>query len=174
MFGHLVRGDEDSAAAHHKFYDECSPSWMSRSATTSRLWSAVSQKHDLLDRRMRVRGEHVDTAAIRRTALMTVDGELDDICVPEQTIMAQAICSGIPASGQVQYLQPGVGHYGIFNGRRWRSDILPRLSGFIAASSPPATVSWNACASDRLSKICGRTVRVSAWPSFTRMNALVV
>lgn len=83
---------------------------------------------------MRVRGERVDTAAIRRTALMTVEGELDDICAPGQTIMAQVICSGIPADRRAQHLQPGVGHYGIFNGRRWRNDILPRISGFIAAS----------------------------------------
>jgi poly(3-hydroxybutyrate) depolymerase len=61
-------------------------------------------------------------------------GLFKDICAPGQTIMAQVICSGIPADRRLQYLQPGVGHYGIFNGRRWRSDILPRISGFIAAS----------------------------------------
>jgi len=134
MFDHLVRGDEDSAAAHRQFYDEY---LAVMDVTASYYLETVErffQKHDLPDGRMRVRGERVDTAAIRRTALMTVEGELDDICAPGQTIAAQVICSGIPANRRVQYLQSGVGHYGIFNGRRWRSDILPRISGFIAAS----------------------------------------
>jgi poly(3-hydroxybutyrate) depolymerase len=134
MFDHLVRGDEDSAAAHRKFYDEYLAVMDVTASYYLQTVERFFQKHDLPDGRMRVRGERVDTAAIRRTALMTVEGELDDICAPGQTITAQVICSGIPADRRVQYLQPSVGHYGIFNGRRWRSDILPRISGFIAAS----------------------------------------
>jgi poly(3-hydroxybutyrate) depolymerase len=134
MFDHLVRGDEDSAAAHRQFYDEYLAVMDVTASYYLQTVERFFQKHDLPDGRMRVRGERVDTAAIRRTALMTVEGELDDICAPGQTIMAQVICSGISAERRVQYLQPGVGHYGIFNGRRWRTDILPRISGFIAAS----------------------------------------
>ena len=92
------------------------------------------QRHDLTQGRMQVRGAPVIPAAIERTALMTVEGELDDISAPGQTIAAQALCSGIPADRRAQYLQVGVGHYGIFNGRKWRSDILPRIKAFIDAS----------------------------------------
>ena len=92
------------------------------------------QKHELGNGTMHVRNEKVDPSAIQRTALMTVEGELDDISAPGQTIAAQAICASIPANRRTQYLQPGVGHYGIFNGRKWRSDILPRISAFMAAS----------------------------------------
>ena len=72
--------------------------------------------------------------SIERTALMTVEGELDDISAPGQTIAAQSMCAAIPGDRRTQYLQPGVGHYGIFNGRKWRSEILPRISAFMAAS----------------------------------------
>jgi len=92
------------------------------------------QKHDLADGRMTVRGEAVLPSEIKHTALMTVEGELDDISAPGQTIAAQSICSGIPEDRRMQYLQPGVGHYGIFNGRKWRTDILPRIGDFIRAN----------------------------------------
>ena len=72
--------------------------------------------------------------AIERTALLTVEGELDDISAPGQTIAAHTICSSVPSSRRGQYLQQGVGHYGIFNGRKWRSDILPRIKAFIDAN----------------------------------------
>ncbi len=65
---------------------------------------------------------------------MTVEGELDDISAPGQTIAAQTMCSAVPQERRLQYMQTGVGHYGIFNGRRWRSDILPRIKGFIEAN----------------------------------------
>jgi poly(3-hydroxybutyrate) depolymerase len=65
---------------------------------------------------------------------MTVEGELDDISAPGQTLAAQTMCSGIPQEKRLQYMQAGVGHYGIFNGRRWRHDILPRIKGFIEAN----------------------------------------
>ena len=83
---------------------------------------------------MKVRGELVVPSAIQRTALMTVEVELDDISAPGQTIAAQLMCSGVPADRRAQYLQLGVGHYGIFNGRKWRGEILPRIGAFIAAN----------------------------------------
>ncbi len=134
MFDHLVRGDEDSAASHRRFYDEYLAVMDVPASYYLQTVERFFQKHDLPDGRMRVRGERVDTSAIQRTALMTVEGALDDISAPGQTIAAQVMCSGIPADRRAQYLQPNVGHYGIFNGRRWRSDILPRISTFIAAS----------------------------------------
>ena len=65
---------------------------------------------------------------------MTVEGELDDISAPGQTTAAQVMCSGVPDARRLQYLQAGVGHYGIFNGRKWRGEILPRIKAFIQAS----------------------------------------
>jgi poly(3-hydroxybutyrate) depolymerase len=132
MFDHLVQGDEESAAAHRRFYDEYLAVMDVPASYYLQTVETFFQKHDLAESRMLVRGERVVPSAIERTALMTVEGELDDISAPGQTIAAQTICSGIPSGKRMQYLQPGVGHYGIFNGRKWRTDILPRIAGFIA------------------------------------------
>lgn len=134
MFDHLVKGDDSSAASHRKFYDEYLAVMDVPASYYLQTVETFFQKHDLADGRMKVRGELVVPSAIERTALMTVEGELDDISAPGQTIAAQALCSGIPDSRRTQYLQPGVGHYGIFNGRKWRSEILPRIGEFIRAS----------------------------------------
>jgi poly(3-hydroxybutyrate) depolymerase len=74
----------------------------------------------------------VDLTAIRRTGLMTVEGEKDDISGVGQTYAAQELCTNIPDSRKVHYLQNGVGHYGVFNGSRFRSEIAPRIRDFIA------------------------------------------
>jgi len=134
MFDHLVKGDDSSAAAHRKFYDEYLAVMDVPASYYLQTVETFFQKHDLADGRMKVRGELVVPSAIERTALMTVEGELDDISAPGQTIAAQAMCSGIPDGRRTQYLQPGVGHYGIFNGRRWRSEILPRVAEFMRAA----------------------------------------
>ncbi len=134
MFDHLVKGDESSAAAHRKFYDEYLAVMDVPASYYLETVEIFFQKHDLADGRMTVRGEAVLPSEIKHTALMTVEGELDDISAPGQTIAAQSICSGIPEDRRMQYLQPGVGHYGIFNGRKWRTDILPRIGDFIRAN----------------------------------------
>jgi poly(3-hydroxybutyrate) depolymerase len=133
MFRHLVQGDEESAAAHRRFYDEYLAVMDVPASYYLETVETFFQKHALAQGTMRVRGEPVDTTAIARTALMTVEGELDDISAPGQTIAAQTMCSSIPTDRRLQYLQPGVGHYGIFNGRKWRTEILPRIKGFIEA-----------------------------------------
>jgi poly(3-hydroxybutyrate) depolymerase len=76
-------------------------------------------------------GEKVTPAAIARTALMTIEGERDDICGLGQTQAAHELCVNLPDALRAHYEQPGVGHYGIFNGRRWREDIAPRVKAFI-------------------------------------------
>ena len=134
MFDHLIKGDEDSAAAHRKFYDEY---LAVMDVPADYYLETVDQffiQHTLGRGTMMVRGEHVNPAAIERTALMTVEGELDDISAPGQTLAAQTLCANIPAERRTQYLQHGVGHYGIFNGRRWRSEILPRVAEFMRAA----------------------------------------
>ena len=134
MFAHLVRGDQDSAEAHRKFYDEYLAVMDVPANYYLQTVETFFQKHDLPRGTMRVRGALVDTAAIEHTALMTVEGELDDISAPGQTIAAQLMCSGIPSEKRLQYLQEGAGHYGIFNGRRWRGEILPRIKAFMEAN----------------------------------------
>jgi poly(3-hydroxybutyrate) depolymerase len=84
---------------------------------------------------MFVRGELVRPQAIRDTALFTVEGELDDISGNGQTEAAHALCLNLPRERRSHFMAPGVGHYGIFSGRRWREMIYPRVRDFISASS---------------------------------------
>jgi len=137
MFNHLVKGDDDSAAAHRRFYDEYLAVMDVPASYYLETVETFFQKHELPQGRMRVRGERVEPAAIERTALMTVEGELDDISAPGQTIAAHTMCASIPLSRRAQYLQEGVGHYGIFNGRKWRTEILPRIKAFVIAQDKP-------------------------------------
>ena len=80
----------------------------------------------------KVKGEKVDPAAIRKTALMSIEGELDDISGPGQTAAAHAMCTGIPKAKHRHLTVEGAGHYGIFSGRRWREVVYPQVRDFIA------------------------------------------
>jgi poly(3-hydroxybutyrate) depolymerase len=84
---------------------------------------------------MRHRGCRVDPAAIKRVALFTIEGEHDDISGVGQTEAAHRLCVNIPADRQAHWLQPGVGHYGVFNGSRFRAEIAPRISDFVLSMS---------------------------------------
>jgi poly(3-hydroxybutyrate) depolymerase len=95
----------------------------------------VFVRHSLPKGEMTHRGERVDPSVIRRVALMTVEGEHDDISGLGQTEAAHRLCSNIPADRKQHYLALGVGHYGVFNGSRFRADIAPRIADFIRASS---------------------------------------
>src|SRR5699024_10031848 len=83
-----------------------------------------------------VAGERVDPTAIGRTALLTIEGELDDISGQGQTHAAHDLCTGIPAKKRSRVTMEGVGHYGIFSGRRWRTLVYPQVRDFIAANTP--------------------------------------
>ena len=83
------------------------------------------------------RGRAVDPAAIRRVALLTIEGEHDDISGVGQTEAAHRLCVNIPADMKAHYLQPGVGHYGVFNGSRFRSEIAPRIADFMLSNNQP-------------------------------------
>jgi poly(3-hydroxybutyrate) depolymerase len=80
---------------------------------------------------MRVDGQLIEPKAIGKTALLTVEGELDDISAPGQTLAAHTLCSGLNANQKFNLLQKGVGHYGIFNGKRWREEIMPVVRNWI-------------------------------------------
>ena len=131
LFSDLVIGDGDSAQAHRKFYDE----YLAVMDLTAEYYlqtiDVVFQQHALPEGRMRHRERKVDTAALRNTALMTVEGELDDISGIGQTQAAHELFYNVPDRHHVDYIQTGVGHFGVFNGSRWRSEIAPRIKDFI-------------------------------------------
>jgi poly(3-hydroxybutyrate) depolymerase len=139
LFQHLVQGDGDSADQHRKFYDE----YLSVMDLTAEFYlqtvNTVFQERKLARGTMEWRGTPVTPSAIHKTSLMTVEGELDDISAPGQTIAAHGLCSGIPAERHVNLLQSGVGHYGIFNGRRWREEIEPQVRAFILRNEAGAS-----------------------------------
>ena len=131
LFKNLVKGDCDSVRQHQDFYEE----YLAVMDLTAEFYlqtvKTVFQDHALPDRTLYHFSEYVDCAAIRDTALMTVEGERDDICGLGQTEAAHDLCTSIPADMKVHYVQPGVGHYGVFNGTRWRTEIQPRIREFI-------------------------------------------
>jgi poly(3-hydroxybutyrate) depolymerase len=130
QFEHLVKGDDDSADGHRAFYDEYL-AVMDLSAEFYLQTIEVVFKEHLLPRGEWVsRDRRINPAAIE-TALMTVEGELDDISGLGQTKAAHALTPNIPGARHVHWEQPRVGHYGIFNGRKWREQIMPRVRSFI-------------------------------------------
>lgn len=131
LFENLVKGDCDSVEQHRKFYDEYLAVMDLPAEFFLQTVKSVFQDHDLPNRRMKHRGEIVDCSAIKRTALMTVEGEKDDICGVGQTEAAHDLCTNVPADERFHYLQPGVGHYGVFNGTRFRTEIQPRIREMI-------------------------------------------
>jgi poly(3-hydroxybutyrate) depolymerase len=133
LFNHLVRGDGDGARAHREFYDEYRSVMDLPAEYYLQTVRQVFQEHQLPRGAMKSRGRAVAPTAIERTALMTVEGELDDISGLGQTRAAHDICPSIPAARRAHYVQEGVGHYGVFNGRRWREQIAPRVAAFIRA-----------------------------------------
>ncbi len=131
LFENLVKGDCDSVAQHRKFYDEYLSVMDLPAEFYLQTVHTVFQEHALPNGEMRHRGELVDCSAITKTALMTVEGENDDICGLGQTQAAHDLCSNVPEDEQFHYVQPGVGHYGVFNGTRWRTEIQPRIAEMI-------------------------------------------
>ncbi|MEM6900842.1 MAG: polyhydroxyalkanoate depolymerase [Pseudomonadota bacterium] len=130
FFSHLVDGDGDSAGKHRKFYDE----YLSVLDLTEEFYlqtiKRVFQEHHLARGIFKHRGRLVKPEAITDVALMTVEGEKDDISGIGQTQAAHTLCKNIPDEMQLDYIQPGVGHYGVFNGSRFRTEIVPRMVEF--------------------------------------------
>lgn len=131
MFNHLVSGDGDSAEKHRDFYDE----YMAVMDLTAEFYlqtvDTVFVRHALPKGEMLHRGRKVDLGAIRRCGLMTVEGEKDDISGVGQTRAAHDLCVNLPKERQIYHLQKDVGHYGVFNGSRFRREIAPAIAGFI-------------------------------------------
>ena len=132
MFNHLVKDDGDSAEKHREFYDEYLAVMDLTAEYYMQTIETVFVKHWLPKGEMKHRDAPVDLAAIHRCGLMTVEGEKDDISGVGQTQAAQDLCINIPASRKLNYMQMGVGHYGVFNGSKFRQQIAPRIVAFHA------------------------------------------
>jgi poly(3-hydroxybutyrate) depolymerase len=131
-FDDLVKGDGDSAEKHREFYDE----YLSVLDLTEEFYletiDVVFQRYLLPRGELVHRGRKVDLGALRDVALMTVEGERDDISGVGQTQAAHELCVNVPKALRELYVQPGVGHYGVFNGRRFVQEIYPRVRAFVA------------------------------------------
>ncbi len=140
LFRHLIEGDGDSADKHIEFYDEYLAVMDLDAAFYLQTVDTVFIRHSLPKGEMTHRGEAIDPSKIRRTALMTVEGEKDDISGVGQTKAAHKLCSALPDSARVHYLQTGIGHYGVFNGPRFRAEIAPRISDFMTTHTAKDTI----------------------------------
>jgi poly(3-hydroxybutyrate) depolymerase len=133
-FEALVDGDAVKAEATREFYRE----YFAVSDLPAEFYletvERVFQRCELATGAMRWRGRRVDPAAIRRTALLTVEGERDDICALGQTLAAHDLCRALPPFLKTHYVQPGAGHYGVFSGRRWTGSIYPLVREVIQGS----------------------------------------
>jgi poly(3-hydroxybutyrate) depolymerase len=134
LFCHLANGDDEKAAAIRAFYDEYCAVMDLPAEFYLQTVRTVFQEHALPLGKFEWRGRRVDPSAIRRTALFTVEGERDDICSVGQTLAAQELCSGLRPYMKRHHVQTGVGHYGVFNGRRWSNYIYPIMRNIIYAS----------------------------------------
>jgi len=127
----LVRGDDDSAESHRQFYDEYNAVLDMPAEYYLDTIKTVFQDFALVNGSWEVDGQLVRPQDIQGTALLTVEGELDDISGAGQTRAAHELCSGIPTAHQYHYDAIGAGHYGIFSGRRWREKVYPVVRDFI-------------------------------------------
>jgi poly(3-hydroxybutyrate) depolymerase len=131
QFRSLVGGDHISAEAHRKFYDEYGAVMDLPAEFYLETVRRVFQEHDLPRGVLTWHGQKVQPAAIRRMGLLTVEGERDDICAIGQTMAALDLCRRIPVNLKQNHVQTGVGHYGVFSGRRWAREIYPRVREMI-------------------------------------------
>jgi poly(3-hydroxybutyrate) depolymerase len=137
LFMHLVKADGDSAQKHREFYDEYLAVMDLAAEFYLQTVDTVFVRHALPKGQMTHRGRPVDPAAIRRVAMLTVEGEHDDISGVGQTEAAHRLCVNIPSERRAHWLQPDVGHYGVFNGSRFRAEIAPRFSDFMLSNNAP-------------------------------------
>ena len=134
MYAHLATGRMAEAQTAKTFYDE----YFAVLDLTAEFYletvARVFQDHLLPQGKLVWRNRKVDPGAIRKTALMTVEGERDDICSVGQTVAAHDLCTGVYANRKRHHLQPGVGHYGVFSGKKWQTQIYPQVRNMILAT----------------------------------------
>ena len=133
-YSHLVNGEHELAQVTRTFYEE----YMAVADLSADFYletvDLVFQKYALPKGELTYRGRPVNPAAIRRTALVTIEGERDDICAIGQTLAAQDLASSLRPYMRTHYVQPNVGHYGVFSGKRWQNAIYPLVRDVIHIS----------------------------------------
>jgi polyhydroxyalkanoate depolymerase len=134
LFDHLARGHDDKARAASAFYEEYFAVLDLPAEFYLETVGTIFQQHALPLGKLEWRGRRIEPGAIRRTALLTVEGEKDDICAVGQTLAAQDLCSGLRPYRKRHHMQAGVGHYGVFSGKRWQHQIYPILRSVILAA----------------------------------------
>jgi polyhydroxyalkanoate depolymerase len=134
MIHHRIGGEDAKADAIHEFYKE----YFAVMDLTAEFYletvAQVFQEALLPLGKMKFKGEKVDPRAIRKTFLLTIEGEKDDICAVGQTLAAQDLCGGLRPYMKTHHMQAGVGHYGVFNGKRWENQIYPVVRNHIHSS----------------------------------------
>ncbi len=135
MFTHLATGEEEQATTIKKFYDEYFAVLDLPAEFYLETVQWIFQEARLAAGTLSYRGERVDCRAIRKTALLTVEGERDDICSLGQTSAAHDLCTGLKPFRKRHHMQAGVGHYGVFSGRKWDGQIYPIVRNMIVANS---------------------------------------
>jgi len=134
LYKHIARGETEKAQTIKTFYDE----YFAVLDLTAEFYietiRIVFQDALLAKGELTFRGNRVDPGAIRRTALLTVEGERDDICALGQTAAAHDLCTGLKPYMKRHHMQPGVGHYGVFSGRRWDGQIYPIVRNVMLSS----------------------------------------
>jgi poly(3-hydroxybutyrate) depolymerase len=143
FYEHLLQGDMEDADSHRRFYDEYNAVLDMPAEYYLDTVRIVFQQHLLPKGEWVVRGQKVDPSRITGTALLTIEGELDDISGQGQTRAAHTLCTGVAEGDRQHMTVEGAGHYGIFSGRRWRTQVYPRVRDFFAQHAPeksPAAV----------------------------------
>jgi poly(3-hydroxybutyrate) depolymerase len=135
LMDHLAKGETEKADTIKTFYDEYFAGMDLPADFYIETIRDVFQEHLLPQGKMTFRGRPVNPKAVRRMGLMTVEGEKDDICSIGQTVAAQDLCSSVRAYKRVHHMQGGVGHYGVFSGRKWNNEIYPLLRDFVHVNS---------------------------------------
>jgi poly(3-hydroxybutyrate) depolymerase len=135
LHNHLAKGEKEKAETIKTFYDEYFAVMDLPAEFYIETVRDVFQEHLLPQGKLTFRGRPVNPAAVKRMGLMTVEGEKDDICSIGQTLAAQELCTGVRAYRRVHHMQAGVGHYGVFSGRKWNNEIYPLLRDFVHVNS---------------------------------------
>ena len=163
-FQNLIKGDDSSTESHRQFYDEYNAVldmdanyYLETIATVFQDFKLVNDSWDVLNEQGE--SEHVSPEDIQSTALLTVEGELDDISGSGQTAAAHDLCTGIPKAKRQHYEVEGAGHYGIFSGRRWRDMVYPVVKAFILANNGAKTATAKTTVSAAKPKAAAKTTR---------------
>jgi polyhydroxyalkanoate depolymerase len=134
LYDNIAKGEDEKAKVTKAFYDEYFAVLDLAAEFYLETVRLVFQEYALPTGKLKWQGEPVEPRAIKRTMLLTVEGERDDICAVGQTVAAHDLCSGLRPYLKRHHMQPGVGHYGVFSGNRWNNQIYPLLKNVILAS----------------------------------------